>query len=248
MSALAGHFYAVGVGPGAPDLVTLRAARLIESADVIIVPRSENGQCSLAHETIRELLGAQEVMEHASPMTRDQEKTRACWAQMAEFVCERCGRGQSMVQVTIGDPMIYSTCAYLMELLSERLGGKRMHIVPGISAFQAAASRLGECLTLQEDRMTLMPATDLEAVECALKSCETLVLYKAGGCLNELRALLEKNGALKQANLVCYVEQDGKEVLRPMMEVAPDFKPGYMATLIVRMGRREWNASGTADQ
>ena len=236
-----GHFYAVGVGPGAPDLLTLRAAALIESADTVIVPRSELAGESLALLTIRDLIGEQEVIEHVYPMKRDSVSTRACWAEVAAEVASRTSAGLSVVQVTIGDPMIYSTSAYLLESLAELLPPESIHVVPGISAFQAGAALLGEPLTLQEDRLCLMPATDMEAVARALDGCETLVLYKVGPRLRQLGILLEERNLLGQARLACYVEQNGREaIFRDFREALADETHGYMSTVIVRVGRRSW--------
>lgn len=236
-----GHFYAVGVGPGAPDLITLRAAGLIESADAVIVPRSELAAESLALVTIRDLIDTQEVLEHIYPMKRDPARTRACWAEVAAEVAARIGAGLSVVQVTIGDPMIYSTSSYLIESLVELLPPERIHVVPGISAFQATASLLGEPLTLQEDRLCIMPATDMDEVARALDRCETLVLYKVGPRLQQLGALLAARDLLDHARLACYVEQDGKEaIFRDFREALSDENHGYMSTVIVRLGRRSW--------
>jgi precorrin-2/cobalt-factor-2 C20-methyltransferase len=244
-----GHFYAVGVGPGSPDLITLRAAGFIESADTVIVPRSELAGESLALLTIRDLIDEQEVIEHIYPMKRDSAQTRACWAEVAVEVAARIGAGLSVVQVTIGDPMIYSTSSYLIESLVELLPADRIHVVPGISAFQATASLLGEPLTLQEDRLCIMPATDMEEVALALDRCETLVLYKVGPRLSRLGALLAARNLLDCARLACYVEQDGREaIFRDFREALCDESHGYMSTVIVRLGRRSWEQPRAAGE
>lgn len=236
-----GHFYAVGVGPGAPDLITLRAAGLIDTADTVIVPRSELADESLALLTIRDLIDKQEVIEHVYPMKRDSSRTRSCWAEVAAEVAARVSAGLAVVQVTIGDPMVYSTSSYLLESLVDLLPAKCIHVVPGISAFQATASVLGEPLTLQEDRLSIMPATDMDAVARALDGCETLVLYKVGPRLRQLGALLESRELLDRARLACYVEQQGREaIFRNFREALADDSHGYMSTVVVRLGRRSW--------
>lgn len=241
--ALPGHFYAVGVGPGAPDLLTLRAARLIESADLLIMPRAEIAEQSLALLAIKDLLHGQETMEHVYAMERDIEKTKASWLPIAELVCQRCARGQAVVQVTIGDPLIYSTSSYLMALLSERLPADHLHVTPGISAFQAAASLFGEPLTLQEDRLLLMPATDLTEVERALGQCETLLLYKVGPRLKALAELLARHGLAERAKLVRNAEQGEREVVVNGLTGPLEESCGYMSTVIVHIGRRTWRGA-----
>ncbi len=238
--ALSGHFYAVGVGPGAPDLLTLRAARLIETADLIIAPKSSKSTESLALAAVRPLLKGQELVENVYPMERNQEATRSCWAEAADLVASRCVQRQSVVQITIGDPLIYSTSAYLVEALMDRMLPEKIHLVPGISAMQAAAALFGDPLTIQEDRLILMPATRIEDVELALGQCETLVLYKVGPRLNELVALLDRHDLLDNSRLVCHLEQAGRQVVvNPITRNLPA-EVGYMSTVIVRTGHRSW--------
>lgn len=238
--ALPGHFYAVGVGPGAPDLVTLRAARLVETADVIIAPRSSKSDESLAVTAIRPLLHKQELIENSYPMERNQDATRQCWNDAAELAALRCTQGQSVVQITIGDPLFYSTSAYLLEALAARMPAEQIHVVPGISAMQAAAARFGDPLTIQDDRLILMPAVRLEQVAEALTRCETLVLYKVGPRLKALTQLLAQQGLLDRARLVCHVEQEGREVIINRLANDLPEEMGYMSTVIVQLGRKGW--------
>jgi precorrin-2/cobalt-factor-2 C20-methyltransferase len=240
LQAEKGHFYAVGIGPGAPDLITLRAARILEAADALVAPRSERSGESLALRIAAAHVHGQEVLVHAYPMNRDQASTRASWAQVADWVAMRMEAGQAVAQLTLGDPLLYSTSAYLLECLLERVPAERLHVVPGISAMQAAAAAFGAPLTVQEDRLTLMPATDLAAVARALDGCETLVLYKVGGQLPALRALLAERGLLDQARLGCAVEQAGREVLYRDLGEPVDAALGYLSVVLVRCGHRPW--------
>lgn len=239
--AMPGHFYAVGVGPGSPDLLTLRAVNIIRSADVLIAPRSENSGESLALQVVRDLCDGQEVIEHVYPMERDAGRTGVCWNAMADLVAERCRAGQSVAHLTIGDPLLYSTAAYLLQQLAIRLSAESLHVVTGVSAFQATAAIAVRPLTLQEDRLLLMPATDLAEVERALEHCETLVLYKVGPRARALRDLLVRRNLAQHAFMVCYAEQGDKEVVVASLESLPEGRLGYLSTVIVHVGRREWS-------
>ncbi|MCA1797173.1 MAG: precorrin-2 C(20)-methyltransferase [Geobacteraceae bacterium] len=240
MNPASGHFYAVGIGPGAPDLLTLRAARLVEGCDVILAPQARNTTRSLALEAVRPFIQHQEVMLQNYPMERNDQKTRQRWEQLADSVAQRCENGQSVVQVTLGDPLIFATSAYLLQSLAQRMPGAHIHVVPGISAFQTAASRFAEVLTLQEDRLTLMSATNLDAVAQALDQCETLVLYKAGTCIEALVELLRQRNLLSRACLVSCGEQGDHELLVEDLSQWDMTPLSYMTTLIVKIGRRTW--------
>lgn len=235
-----GCFYAVGIGPGASDLLTLRAARLIETADVILTPRSETSPESLALKTVHGRLTNQKIIEHVYPMMSNAARTKECWRKAAKLVTKECRAGRSVVQITVGDPLIYSTSVYLIEQLRAMLPAARIKVVPGITAFQAMAARLGEALTIQEDRLMLMPATDIRAVEHALKNCETLVLYKVGHRLRPLIALLKRRGLLSRARLACNVERDGRERMVRKLSESVSHKIGYMSTVMIHVGRRTW--------
>ena len=236
-----GVFYAVGIGPGSSDLLTLRAVNIISSADVIIAPRSELATKSLALESVKDYINSQvqEVIEHTYPMTRDTRSTVESWGEVADTVVSRLAEGMSVVQITLGDPNIYSTSTYLLSCLRGKIRDDAVRIIPGISAFQAAAARFVDPLCLQEDRMLIMPATDLIEVEKALDSCETLLLYKAGRNIDRVRELLQRRGLLAKAKTAFYVEQE-EEVLWGDMTSEIEHEGKYMTVVIVHCGSRDW--------
>jgi precorrin-2/cobalt-factor-2 C20-methyltransferase len=239
-TALPGHFYAVGVGPGEPDLLTLRAARLIESANVIITPQSSKSGESIALRAVAEFIDGQQVIVNRYPMTRENSKTRQRWRELAQQAEQFCRQGKSVVQITLGDPLIYATSSYLLETLSESLEAEKLHLVPGISAFQMVASRFGRSLTLQEDRLLIMSGADLDAVEEALSNCETLVLFKAASHFEELYVLLKNRDLLASASLVCAGGQgEHEQVVADLSRWDPQ-PLGYMTTMIIHLGQRSW--------
>jgi precorrin-2/cobalt-factor-2 C20-methyltransferase len=235
-----GHFYAVGVGPGSPDLLTLRAAQLVEQCDIVLSPQAKSSTNSLALEAVRPFLDQQEIIVHNYPMERNDTKTRERWQQLASDVAQRCATGQSVVQITLGDPLIFATSSYLLQGLAGLMPAGHLHVVPGISAFQTSASRFAEALTLQEDRLTLMSATNLTAVEQALDHCETLVLYKAGGCIAELMEILRQRNLLHKACLVSCGEQGDHELQIKDLSTWTMTPLNYMTTMIIKIGNRAW--------
>lgn len=238
--AVAGHFYAVGVGPGDPGLLTIRAARLIESADVVLAPQSKSSAHSLALQAAQDFISDQDVLIHKYPMTRENSKTRRRWRELAEEVAGLCAAGKSVVQLTLGDPLIYATSSYLLEALASLMPADTLHLTPGISAFQMVASRFGKPLTLQEDRLLIMSAADLEAVEQAFARCETLVLFKAASALPELIELLERYKLLHCASLVSSGGQGERELAVADLSNWARQELGYMTTMIIHLGQRSW--------
>lgn len=241
VTAQPGHFYAVGVGPGCSDLLTLRAAAIIASADVIITPQAKGSSHSLALEAVQPFIDQQEIVHVNYPMSRNNELTQKRWQKLSETVLEHCRQQRSVVQVTLGDPLIFATSSYLLAEVTGTLAADRIHIVPGISAFQTGACRFGEALTLQEDRLTLMSATDLEAVTEALDHCETLILYKAGGVINELLLLLRQRNLLGSSRLISCADQQDDELILANLEGWQPGELNYMTTMIIHTGRRVWD-------
>ncbi|RQD67175.1 MAG: precorrin-2 C(20)-methyltransferase [Desulfonatronovibrio sp. MSAO_Bac4] len=235
-----GHFYAVGVGPGGADLLTLRAVRVIEESEVIICPKSASARSSLALDIIKDFVRDQEIIEHVYPMQRSQEQVENSWIKAADIIKTHCLAGKTVCQVTLGDPNIYSTCAYVMPLIEEVLGRDRIHVVPGITAFQSSAANFPHPLTTQEDRLILMPGSDLNAVENALKSCETLVLYKAGKNLPAIVRLLEKYDLASKAGVVFNSEMPDREEVFSSLDEALEGSRSYLACVIVYVGRKGW--------
>lgn len=245
-TARPGIFYAVGIGPGSPDLLTIRAVHLIGSADIVIAPRSRLSEDSMALQAAAPYLrgGNQQVIEHVYPMERDSSKTMASWTEIALRIQEWLQAGKSVVQITLGDPLVYSTSHYLITALRTLgLPESAIAVVPGISAFQAAAARIGQSLTIQRGRMTLMSGDDAAEVQEALQHCETLVVYKSGKHVDTLRETLRSAGALEQASLACYVEQEREFICRDLAHLDTAELPGYLSTLIVYQGERAWHAA-----
>ena len=240
MQAQPGHFYAVGIGPGSPDLLTVRAVKIIESADIILTPQAKGTNRSLALNAIGPYLSEQEIMTVNYPMQRNGSNTRQRWNSVAADVLEKLQQNKSVAMITIGDPLIFATTSYLLYGLTDGLTKEKIHLVPGISAFQIGASRFHDPLTLQEDRLMLMSATDLTAVESALDHCETLVLYKTAGVIDQLLEILGRRDLLTSSKLVSCAEQGDGELL---VDNLAEWTPGelnYMTTMIIRIGNKSW--------
>ncbi|MFP4658543.1 MAG: precorrin-2 C(20)-methyltransferase, partial [Desulfonatronovibrionaceae bacterium] len=173
------------------------------------------------------------------PMRRDQKATSAFWRQMAEEAALRAEKGCVVAQITLGDPLLFSTSCYFLTEVQTLMSRGKVHVVPGIAAFQAVSARLKKALAVQEDRLLLMTGTETEQIKRALQECETLVLYKAGQNMQHIRRLLEEEGLLADSALVCYAEQKKEFVCRDLREYSGCL-PGYLACVVIHVRRREW--------
>ncbi len=176
--------YGVGIGPGDPDLITLKGVKLIKGAASIFVPKSKTE--SLAGSIAAEFLEGKSVIEISFPMGKD---NRERYIKAAATIDSKLSDGEYGVFLTLGDPLIYSTFIYIMSEVSKL--GIKVETVPGITSFAAAASLIMDPLTLKNQSFYLADGTVDEEIlsrvdsVCVLKTTrnkeETLDKLEAGG-------------------------------------------------------------------
>lgn len=233
------RLFGVGVGPGAPDLLTLRAATILRTVNVIAAPRRSVEDMSLALRIAREAIGApagQETLLLEFPMTRDVAARRAAREAAARLIAMRLGRGLSVAFVTEGDPLVYSTFIDLLVEAPRAFPGVPVEVVPGISSITAVAA--SACLPLidGDGRLAVLPASAAIADLSRLaREFDTLLLLKAGPVLPELKLALKHEGLFSRALLVCDASTDRERVVKDLSNF--DGEAGYFSTLLLT--RRE---------
>lgn len=222
-----GVCWGVGVGPGDPELITLKAARVLERCPVIAAPRTQSGEM-LALDIVRGAvdLSGKTILPLAFTMSQDRAVLQASHEAAADAVQPYLDRGQDVAMPNLGDVSIYATWGYVMDVLRGR--GYETAMVPGVPSFCAAAARLGITLVRGETPLHIAPATG--PIEPMLALPGAKVLMKAGRRLPEVRAALEQTeefGAL--------VENCGLpgETIYSDLRQAPE-SVGYFATAIVK--------------
>lgn len=231
-----GQLAAIGVGPGDPELLTLKAARLLKEADVVLAPVGERSDRSIAAETVAFLLDTerQQVVSVSCPMRSDEEGRAGRWAQIAADIAVLVRSGKSVAFVTLGDPMFYSTFLYLYRELQESFPDVPVTIVPGISSVYAAASLAGLPLGLIDETFSVVPATAADSdIEAALSRSGTVVLLKVYRAFERLRALLGRLGLEQNAVYVRRIGLDGEKVIRDLSLVQTE-DLDYMSLIMVR--------------
>ena len=230
-----GTLYGVGVGPGAPDLMTLRAARLIEGAVVIAYPTLA-GADSFARSIAVGLIpaGVEEIVMDV-PMTTDRAPAQAAYDAGAARIAAALERGQDVVCLCEGDPFFYGSFMYLFARLS---GTYRCEVVPGVTSVTACAARAGRPLVARNERLTVLPGPLPEAdLRDRIAGAESVALMKVGRHLPKLRAVIADLG---QTEAATYVERASlpEEVVLPLSE-APDIAP-YFSMILLTKGADPW--------
>ena len=228
--------YAVGVGPGDPELLTRKAERVLRSVDVILAPVSNPSEASVALSTIREFIdeGRQEIIVHQFPMTSDKARLLTAWQGAADLIAAHAEAGRSVAFITIGDPLFYSTFIYLLRILREQWPQLPIEIIPGISSINAAASEALIPLVEGDERMVVIPATaGIEQIKTALESYETVVLLKVKSLFPAIIELLRATSKEQSTVFVERVGSSRQKVLTDFDLIAAH-SPDYLSLMIIK--------------
>ncbi|WP_245864333.1 precorrin-2 C(20)-methyltransferase [Paenibacillus donghaensis] len=203
-----GTLYGVGVGPGDPELITVKACRLLRECPVIAYPAARKGGKSYAHEIVNMYVNAEEkiLLGLVFPMSKDSVLLENSWKRTAELCWEELRLGRDVAFVTEGDPNLYSTFIHLARLMQELYPGVTVVSVPGISSVLGAAAALERPLADGNERLGIIPATDdREALREALLHHDTVVFLKVAKVLDTVLDVLEELGLGGKASVVTKV-------------------------------------------
>ncbi len=194
-----GKFIGVGIGPGDPELITVKAVKALKRADVICVPKSHVKKPSIALGIIGQILEEREtppeVLELVFPMTKNALSVKKRWLKNAEIVAEKAKAGKIVAFVTLGDPMLYSTFLYLYRSVAEAHPDVNLEIIPGVTSVTAAAASARLPLAEKEDVVSIVPAhLDFQLIEETARQADTLVFMKCAHRIKALVPFLEKSG------------------------------------------------------
>ena len=232
-SPVGARLVGVGVGPGDPELLTLKAVRLIRAADVVFAPVRRAGERSLALEIVTEHLDErrQQVVVVPFPESLDGES----WERAAEQVAEALGADRCGAFLTEGDPLLFGSFGHVAAALRKLRPDLEIEIVPGVSSVTAAAAAAGVALADYDDRLAVVPAkARLAAVERALIEFDCVVILKVGRVLGDLLALLDRLGLGERAVYVRRCGWPDQQIVKDVRSLAPSPPRDYFALLIVR--------------
>jgi len=231
--------YGIGLGPGDPGLITVKARAVLNEAAIVFVPKASGQNESLARRILETLdLETERWTEGDFPMPRDREALSIRWAEIAEEIAGDLQSRGNGAFVTIGDPSVYSTWIYLSRAITQTRPEVSCETIPGIQTMNAAAAALGIPLVEGDERLALtgLPE-DEEDIKDLISRFDTVVFYKVARNFPKLLAVIDEQGLGSSSY---YARRVGlpEEVLALGIESIPKDADGYMSAVIVKGGRK----------
>jgi len=232
-----GKFFGVGICPGDPELLTVKATRVLNSVPVIFVPKAKITDEGMALQVLLNSVvnktGA-ELRELVFPMSKDPEVLKPAWAIARDAVLDVVRQGRDCAFITLGDTAIYSTYMNLLAELRREESGLPIETVAGISSFSQGAAMLNLSLCEKAERLAILPClSEVEGMRQDLERFDTVVLMKVGRRFAALREMLRGMGLLAHSHLLLKLGTPGELVSSNLDEVDPE-KVSYMSLVIVR--------------
>jgi precorrin-2/cobalt-factor-2 C20-methyltransferase len=225
-----GTIYGVGVGPGDPELITLKALRVLRAAPIVAYPAPLDGD-SFARALVAQFLtGAQREIAIRIPMRPERFPAREVYDQAARTIGDEAAAGRDVAILCQGDPFFYGSFMYLFARLAVRFP---VEIVPGVSSLTTCAAASRQPLAAREETLTVIPATlDAAALECRLAGAEAAAIIKLGRHFAKVRDVLVRLGLAERAHYVERASLPDQRIL-PLAEIDAAAVP-YFAMILLR--------------
>jgi precorrin-2/cobalt-factor-2 C20-methyltransferase len=230
-----GALYGIGVGPGDPELLTVKAFRKLQECPVIAYPKKMRGSKSYAYKIIEVYIRPEEkeMLGLVFPMTKNEEVLEREWNKAVDVIYEKIAQGKDVAFVTEGDPLLYSTFIHLMKVMKEKYPDVEIHSIPGISSVNGAVSRLTIPLADGDEQVAIIPANDdVEKMRKAIENHDAVVFLKVAKVIDVLLEMLRELGLENKAHVVTKVTSD-EEILWNINELeGADLN--YLSLMVVR--------------
>ena len=230
---MSGIFYGIGVGPGDPELLTVKAINIMKEVDIIIAPKTEKKDGSVALSIARPYLKKDiEIVYQVFPMVVKFEESTEAWEANKNEILALLKAGKKIAFLTLGDPMFYSTYIYVYRLLEHE--GFPIETIPGIPAFCAIGSKLGYPLVEGNDILSVIPATaDPEKIKKVMAVTDNVVLMKVYKNFSSIVDTLVENEMIDNAVMLSRCGLPDEVRINDLV-AEKDKKVNYLSTILAR--------------
>lgn len=258
---MTGKLYVIGVGPGDPELLTLKAVRILKEVSCICVPKGREEGSSLALSIVQKAINLErkEVIEAHFPMRKtksikaskyqsikDSDPLTPCrsdpftdselnakWNETAKNILSKLNKGLNVAFITLGDPAIYSTFFYLYDRLLELNPELNIEIIPGVSSINTAAAKAGISLALADEKIAILPANYIENLKDTLQDFDSVVLMKVHKAFKNIIKFLDKMGLVKNAVYISRAGMEDEKIFSDISAVK-DENLDYFSIMIIK--------------
>ena len=226
-----GKLIGIGVGPGDTELLTLKAARILETVPVIFSPKSSKEKESIALSIVRPILEKRSdykrlmIVAPIFPMIEDKDELEKVWTSASEMIAQYLDSGRDVAFITLGDSSIFSTYSYVQKKL---IGKYKIETVPGITSFTACAAAKNEALVEQNEILTIVPKID-DRLNNVLDTSDSIVLMKASRNTTELEATIEEKNRPKEIYSVQNCTRENEKIIEGFSNEKP-----YLTTTVIK--------------
>lgn len=234
----AGTFIGVGVGPGDPELITLKALRAIRAADVISYIANDKGESQAKHiarEALQEVKAGQLEIPVCMPMCNDRSIANAVYDEAASSIKGHLEQGLNVVFICEGDPLFFGSFTYLLERLEDDFN---CQVIPGISSINSASAALRHPLTMLKESLVVVSGRHSETqLREALQQHDSVVIMKAGRSRPRILSLLRETGRWSEARYLENIGRPGELVIEDMDQLADEPGPYFSLFIVTRAER-----------
>jgi precorrin-2/cobalt-factor-2 C20-methyltransferase len=194
-----GKLYGVGVGPGDPELITVKAVRVIKQADMIFTAASTKNSYSLAVEIAAPYISrSAKIRTLKFPMTKNETQVETAWTANAKEIAQALTQGLTVVFLTLGDPVTYSTFGYILKTMKQVMPQADIETIPGITSFHAASARLNRILVEGEESLLVTSGAFGGSQIRQIHQVENIAIVKAYKNIKDINAALKEAGMHKK--------------------------------------------------
>lgn len=237
-----GKVYVIGIGPGDPDLMTVKAVKILTEVPVLCFPKGKEEGSSIAMSIVSKIVSfnGKEVIEAYFPMKKISDKDTASydvsskWKETVDVILRYVLKGKDIAFPTLGDPLLYSTFFYIHNKLLNLLPSLQVVIVPGVSSISASLSSAGIPLCLGSERMALLPATyEEEKIKETILNFDTVILMKVNKVFDKILGILEELGLVDSAIVVEMASTDKEKIIKNLRSIKEE-NLHYFTTMIIK--------------